>query len=823
MRRIDRRQFLRVAACGLAGPWQSLADWSARADATETAEPNAYFGADLLQLWYDAPANRWTEALPVGNGRLGAMIFGGAAAERLQLNEDTLWTGGPRSYDHPGAAEVLPLLRELLFAGKQKEAEALAADRFMSIPIRQRAYQPLGDLHLEFPGHDDAQDYRRLLDLNAAVAAVSYTANGVRFAREAFASHPDRAIVVRLSCDRAGKLEFAASLSSPQSEVQVSARDRCENGVVQARYGLQLTGRVSDRVDQTGFPVPGEMRFAANLTLLETDGSANVKDSTLRVHGASHATLLVTAATNFVNLRDLSGDPAARSDRDATAGATKTFGQLRADHLADYHALFRRVSLRLGPPLGDAALPTDQRILHYAKNRDPRLAALFFQYGRYLMISSSRPGDQPANLQGLWNDQLKPSWDSKHTTNINFEMNYWLAEPANLAECSEPLFDAIDELAVSGAETARVHYDAPGWVLHHNFDLWRGTAPINAANHGIWPTGAAWLCHHLWQRYLYGGDVEFLRTRAYPHLRGAAEFFVDYLVEDPRSPQRWLISGPSNSPEQGGLVMGPTMDHQLIRDLLANAVEAAEILDLDQAERRQWAAIRARLAPNQIGRHGQLQEWLEDVDDPRNDHRHVSHLWGLHPGSEINVETPELMRAAQKSLEFRGDGGTGWSRAWKINFWARLHNGDRALNVLNGLLTLTDSPMTTYRGGGVYPNLFDAHPPFQIDGNFGAAAGVAEMLLQSHLRTADCAPVVELLPALPAAWSEGEVHGLRARGGFEIAVRWKDAKLTHARVKSLRGNPVTIRYGERSLRLSTKIGAELQLDADLQLIPANDQ
>jgi alpha-L-fucosidase 2 len=812
----DRRQLLRTAALL---PWGTLAAhrYCRAGEPVRTAGDAA--DEPPLELWYDAPAIRWTEALPIGNGRLGAMVFGGSGAERLQINEDTLWTGGPHSYDHPGAAAVLPELRELLFAGKQREAEALAEERFMSIPIRQRAYQPLGDLHLEFDGHDAPQAYRRSLDLDAAIARVDYVADGVRFAREAFASHPDQAIVLRLSCDAPGRLAFAATLASPQTDVQIAGIDGgdAENPAA-AAIGLRLAGRVRDRVDQTGFPVKGEMHFAAQLTLLETDGVAEVRESRLRVSDASRATLLVTAATNFVNFRDLGGDAVSRSRQAARSAASKPFDELRRAHLQDYRALFRRVSLRLGPPAGDAAAPTDQRILQYAANHDPRLAALFFQYGRYLMIASSRPGDQPANLQGLWNDQLKPSWDSKHTTNINFEMNYWLTEPANLAECGAPLFDAVDDLAVSGAETARVHYAAPGWVLHHNFDLWRGTAPINASHHGIWPTGAAWLCHHLWQHYQFGGDEQFLRTRAYPHMRGAAEFFAHYLVEDPRRPERWLVSGPSNSPEQGGLVMGPTMDHQLIRDLLANAIEAAKVLGVDETQRTEWADVRRRLAPNQIGRHGQLQEWLEDVDDPQNDHRHVSHLWGLHPGSEINVDTPELMRAAQRSLEFRGDEGTGWSRAWKVNFWARLHQGDRALAVLNGLLTLTDSPKTDYRGGGVYPNLFDAHPPFQIDGNFGAAAGIAEMLLQSQRRTAAGESIVELLPALPAAWSEGEVRGLRARGGFEVAISWKNGVLRQATLASALGKRVVVRSGDRTASLATKIGAEYRLDADLRVI-----
>lgn len=772
--------------------------WTGSASAAKPASPTN-------ELWYAAPASQWTEALPVGNGRMGAMVFGGVEQARCQFNEDSLWTGGPHSYAHEGAAKYLPELRRLLLEGKQREAEQLAMQHFMSVPLRQMAYQPFGDVELSFDGHDDAQEYRRSLDLDTAIATTEYRSSGVTYTRQTFASHPDQVIVIHVSCDKPGGLSFAVKLSSTQPGAQVEASDD---------RTLVLSGRVRDYPQRPVGAVKGALRFAAHLRVSSTDGEVAAEKGSLQIENASEATLVLSAATSFVNFRDVSADPIARSRRDLDGASGKSFDDLRAAHLQDYQRLFRRVTIDLGPA-ATPNLPTDERILKFHERHDPALVSLLFQYGRYLLIESSRPGGQPANLQGLWNDQLNPPWESKYTVNINAEMNYWPAETCNLSECALPLFDAMRELAESGSETARAQYDAPGWVLHHNFDLWRGTAPINASNHGIWPSGGAWLCQHLWWHYGYTGDEEFLRNTAYPMMKAASEFFADHLFEDPRGEQQWLISGPSNSPEHGGLVLGPTMDHQIIRNLFANTIEAAEILGVDEQFRTQLAELRGRIAPNQVGRHGQLQEWLEDRDDPNDRHRHVSHLWGVFPGNEITPDTPELFDAARQSLDFRGDGGTGWSLAWKINLWARLGDGERAYRVLSNLMTLTDSPLTSYTGGGLYPNMFDAHPPFQIDGNFGATSGICEMLLQSHRRADDGTWLVDLLPALPSEWPDGSVTGLRARGGFELDIAWHDGRLAECTVKSLLGNPVTVQYGDTHVRLDPKKGETIRLDGQL--------
>jgi len=733
-----------------------------------------------LVLRYRRPAAEWTEALPVGNGRLGAMVFGGVSNERIQFNEDSLWTGGPHDYHRPDAHERLGELRRLLFEGKQREAERLAMQTFMSAPLRQKAYQPFGDIVITVPDIDEVDDYRRELDLDSAIARVTYRSGGRTFTREVFASFPDQVIVVRLAADRPGAVGFTARLKGPHQGCELRAAG---NG------RLALSGKVKD----------GATRFEAQLEMRIEGGRIDLDDVSATVTGADAATLVLAAATSYVNYGDVSADPRERCEGRLAAVSEKSYDILSAAHTADHRRLFRRVSLDLGRTSA-ADNDTDVRVREFKKADDPHLATLLFQYGRYLLIASSRKGSQPANLQGIWNDELDPPWDSKWTVNINTEMNYWPAEPAGLGECVGPLVDMLADCAQTGARTARGHYDCGGWVLHHNTDVWRGAAPINNSNHGIWPVGGAWLCQHLWWRYEFGGDREFLRERAYPIMKGAAEFFAEFLIEDPRRPEEgWLISGPSNSPEQGGLVMGPTMDHQIIRGLFADCIAASEALGVDEDFRAKLKGLRARIAPNQIGRHGQLQEWLEDSDDPDNHHRHVSHMWGVHPGREITPETPELFAAARKSLEYRGDGGTGWSMGWKVNLWARLLDGDHAYRMLSNQLT----PERTA------PNLFCLHPPFQIDGNFGSTSGIIEMLLQSHNDE------VHLLPALPSAWATGSVKGLRARGGFEVDISWEDGGLMRARVRSLLGNPLRIRYGDRAADVTTSCDESYHFDGEL--------
>ena len=767
-------------------------------------------GADSQRLWYRQAATKWVEALPVGNGRMGAMVFGGTADERIQFNEDTLWTGHPHDYSHAGAAQVLPEIRRLVAEGNAKGAAKLLRERFLSIPVRQRAYQPFGDLRLQFPGHEHVSDYRRELDLDAAVARTNYVVDGVRYERQVFVSYPDRVIVVRLTADKPGRVSFTLRLDTPHkvSQIDLLGADTIRlTGQVQDPNRFQYGQITAERASPPREPEPVQtdgIRFEARVRVLADGGTTTAADAGIRVEGANAATLVLAAATSFNTFHDISGDPAARVSPILSAACAKRFDAILARHLEDHRRLFRRVALDLGHT-ARADLPTDERIARVKAEGlagDPALAALEFQYGRYLLIACSRPGGQAANLQGIWNESLDPPWESKYTTNINLEMNYWPVEVANLGECHEPLFDLIADCAVTGHQVARVHYNAGGWVLHHNTDIWRGTAPINNID-GQWPTGGAWLCHHLWEHYLFTGDRKFLTERAYPLMRGACEFFLDYLVTDPKT--GWLISTPSCSPEQGDLTAGPAMDHQLIRALFDDTIEAAGELRTDPDFASRIADARRRVAPDQVGTHGQLQEWLSDVDKPGNKHRHMSPLWALYPGSEISPADPKLFAAARVLLDWRGDGSTGWSYAWRINLRARTGEGGAAFHQLDQQIsrkTLT--------------NLFDLCGPFQIDGNFGAAAGIAEMLLQSHLRDESShAREIDLLPALPRAWPSGSVHGVCARDGFEVDLSWRDGALTNVTIRSKLGRPCILRYGARSVSVATHSGDQLRFDGNL--------
>jgi alpha-L-fucosidase 2 len=752
-------------------------------------------------LRYDRPATAWTEALPVGNGRIGAMVFGATAEERLQINEGTLWGGGPRDYTNPEAASHLDEIRRLIFAGKPAEAAAVA-DGVMGRPKLLMPYQPFCDLRLHFvAAPEQAPAYRRELRLDEAVATTVYTSNGVEFRREVFASYPDQVLVLRLTASRPRQLTFGLSMDSPQQGTRVEPA---------GADGLLLTGQVPPRQNPprawTGsWDQPG-LRFAAVLRVVHEDGTVRAVDERLDVTGATAVTIVFSNATSFRTYRDIDGDAVAAARGHLDRAMAQSYAELRRRHVADFSALFSRVELQLGDTASTET--TDRRIKGFEASDDPGLLALYFQFGRYLLISSSRRGGQPANLQGIWNDQLLPAWGSKWTTNINLEMNYWLADAGNLWETQEPLWSLVRDLRVTGADTARVHYGAKGWVLHHNTDLWRATTPVDGP-WGLWPMGSLWLASQMWDHYEFSLDREFLAREAWSAMKGAAEFALDLLVPAPAGTRAagQLVTNPSTSPENNYLVGGKgqaltyaaTMDLQLVRELFDRCRKAAAILgvDADLAARLDEAA--KRLPPLQVGARGQLQEWIEDYAEAEPAHRHVSHLYALYPGQDIDVErTPALAAAARRSLELRGDGGTGWAAAWRVALWARLADPDRAYANLRFLLTKS-----------TLPNMFDLHPPFQIDGNFGAAAGISEMLVQS---TTD---EIRLLPALPARWATGRLSGVRVRGGATVDVAWKDGALTEVRLRADRATRYRVSYRGRSVDLALTAATPVVLDSAL--------
>ena len=732
---------------------------------------------DDLKLWYKSGAGTvWENALPIGNGFQGAMVYGNVEKEIFQLNEATVWSGSPNRNDNPDAKQALNEIRKLLFEKEYKKAEKLINENIITKKSHGQMFQPVGNLELSFSDQQDFKEYYRELDIEKAVTKTSYKVDGITYTREAFMSFPDRVLVIKLSAGKAGKLSFTAAFTSQHKKQEITVNGNNE---------LSLSGTTSDHEG-----IEGKVKFNALAKIKIQGGSIKTVGNSIKIEGADSVLIYVSIASNFINYNDISGNENEIAKSFLDKVSDKNYDKMKQAHIAYYQKYFTRVKLDLGTTV-TSKLPTDERLANFRNVSDPSFVTLYYQYGRYLLISSSQPGGQPANLQGIWNKSMTPPWDSKYTININTEMNYWPAEKTNLSEMHEPLLKMIQELAQTGKETASVMYGARGWMAHHNTDIWRINGAVDGATWGVWNAGGGWLSQHLWEHYLYTGDKKYLES-VYETLKGSADFYADFLVKDPIN--GWLVVAPGNSPEnspaahQGSAVTaGSTMDNQIVFDVFSSVIRASEILGKDKQYADSLKTLRNMLPPMQIGKYNQLQEWLDDVDDPKDNHRHISHLYGLYPSNQISAyKTPELFAAAKNTLLQRGDISTGWSMGWKVNWWAKMQDGNHAYSLIQNQLT----PLGVNKdGGGTYNNLFDAHPPFQIDGNFGCTSGITEMLMQSS------DDAIHLLPALPDALKKyGEISGLKAHGGFEIKdLKWKDGKLISVSIQSNLGGNLRLR------------------------------